>query len=455
MRRDEVALTYGVERDCTAGRALYELSKCGPIMRTAEYSRLHDGRGHMSQRYARNMPCGKRHVWAAAMLLVTALLTVHVTCQASTGQRDVCEGGARDTCTVGDAQEAESQVAGNAEAAAQGAVILVKTDDEKDSSAQGVANSTGEKAHTVHETKIDGAQVVHEENGVEMDAADAEDATQSEKDGRRTSQYGPLLFDEELEVYVAYFMLIAMAISAVWLGSILFTSCVEDEQLVRERNAAQETSDAPFRPVVESPYLAASDVCAFPLMGSVTLLGLYLAYKYLSRDIVNSIVTGYFLLVSVYTSMSVSELLYAMVKRLTLDEREACPALQEHSCKLFRIPVIAARLLLMAPNGFTLADAGDHGEQGKAAATGQGRSDDTTEQEQEVVSEASDDADEMDDREMSVVVEGSTSDDMEAGSGDEEKAKEVAAPAQIAPVDMYYTDERTCCDRHPRESIVT
>lgn len=75
--------------------------------------------------------------------------------------------------------------------------------------------------------------------------------------------------------------------------------------------------------------MTAKDAAMFPVMGSAVLFGLYLLFKYLDKDLVNLLLTAYFLFFG----------LFALIQTLSLPLRALFPSLRlGHRSVSFTLP---------------------------------------------------------------------------------------------------------------------
>lgn len=61
------------------------------------------------------------------------------------------------------------------------------------------------------------------------------------------------------------------------------------------------TEDEGGAPVAEKEVMSTKDAAQFPIVGSAALFGLFVAFKYLDREIVNMLLSAYFLFVGIFT----------------------------------------------------------------------------------------------------------------------------------------------------------
>lgn len=80
----------------------------------------------------------------------------------------------------------------------------------------------------------------------------------------------------------------------IMVAAILYVACHWSLALREEPPADGDESGGPAPPPAE--ILTAADAYQFPLVGSVSLFSLYMAFKYLDKDLVNMLIGGYFAL---------------------------------------------------------------------------------------------------------------------------------------------------------------
>ncbi|KAI8339393.1 signal peptide peptidase-domain-containing protein [Chlamydoabsidia padenii] len=98
---------------------------------------------------------------------------------------------------------------------------------------------------------------------------------------------------QELGLKIAYGALMTMAVIPIYTGS--FASLTG---MKRPANAPKKKSTSPLEDSDDeegvSETLSASDAWMFPVMGSITLFSLYLIFRYVHKDYINMMITGYF-----------------------------------------------------------------------------------------------------------------------------------------------------------------
>jgi minor histocompatibility antigen H13 len=91
-------------------------------------------------------------------------------------------------------------------------------------------------------------------------------------------------------IFFAYAALGLMAVVPIYIGSFRGIKFVH-----RELEEGEE----------EEEYFSLDDAKMFPFIGSASLFGLYLVFKFFDKDMINMLVTGYFTFMSVGTSFVV------------------------------------------------------------------------------------------------------------------------------------------------------
>lgn len=80
----------------------------------------------------------------------------------------------------------------------------------------------------------------------------------------------------------------------VLVTAILYAACHSSLLLREEPNLDGATGDASTAAPLERETLRKEDAYQFPIVGSISLCSLYLAFKYLDKDVVNMLIGGYF-----------------------------------------------------------------------------------------------------------------------------------------------------------------
>jgi minor histocompatibility antigen H13 len=91
-------------------------------------------------------------------------------------------------------------------------------------------------------------------------------------------------------IFIAYAALFLMALVPIYIGSYNGIKFVHKELAEGEE---------------EEEYFSLDDAKMFPFIGSASLFGLYMVFKFFDKDMINMIVTGYFTFMSVGTSFVV------------------------------------------------------------------------------------------------------------------------------------------------------
>jgi minor histocompatibility antigen H13 len=115
--------------------------------------------------------------------------------------------------------------------------------------------------------------------------------------------------------------LVLSATSIVYIGSTLSL------KLKQKRDAAGEKNDE---------VMTKEDAAMFPVIGSVVLFGLYLLFKFFDKELVNLILTGYFLLIGTY---SLTEAFTPVVRAIAFSDNEA------HFKRHFTLPYFGRKTL--------------------------------------------------------------------------------------------------------------
>ena len=119
-----------------------------------------------------------------------------------------------------------------------------------------------------------------------------------------------LQFLEEHGLYVAYGALLLGAVVPIIIGS--FGSLKPEKKAAKQKKKSgkheEDTDSEDEQEELET--LSSEDAMWFPVMGSATLFGLYLLFRYFGKEYINYLLTGYFaLLGTVAVAKSVSSLL--------------------------------------------------------------------------------------------------------------------------------------------------
>ncbi|KAL6052680.1 Minor histocompatibility antigen H13, variant 2 [Balamuthia mandrillaris] len=97
-----------------------------------------------------------------------------------------------------------------------------------------------------------------------------------------------ILAELEAEMLVAYSAILVMALVPIWIGS---HRSLEQKAVLQDPASASHYSFS--SPSTET--LSSKDAYMFPVIGSCVLFGLYLLFKFLSKEYVNMLLTAYFL----------------------------------------------------------------------------------------------------------------------------------------------------------------
>ncbi|KAJ2076922.1 hypothetical protein H4R24_005427 [Coemansia sp. RSA 988] len=102
----------------------------------------------------------------------------------------------------------------------------------------------------------------------------------------------------EAELFAAYAAIGSMAIAPIYFGSFSSLDRLKSAHKKRERLEFAEYSDSEDEEE-ESEAVSAEDAYMFPVYGSLALFSLYMIFKYLNKDWVNLLLSGYFALLGV------------------------------------------------------------------------------------------------------------------------------------------------------------
>ncbi|KAF0691044.1 Aste57867_17656 [Aphanomyces stellatus] len=115
--------------------------------------------------------------------------------------------------------------------------------------------------------------------------------------------------------------LILSATSIVYIGSTLSLKLKQKREAAGEKNEEAMTKE---------------DAYMFPVIGSAMLLGLYVAFKYFDKELVNLLLTTYFALIGTY---SLTEAFSPIVQQLAFSENES------HFIRKFTLPYFGLKTL--------------------------------------------------------------------------------------------------------------
>ncbi|KAJ2608766.1 hypothetical protein H4S08_004325 [Coemansia sp. RSA 1365] len=102
----------------------------------------------------------------------------------------------------------------------------------------------------------------------------------------------------ETGVFAAYAAIGSMAIAPIYFGSFSSLDRLKSSHKKREQNEFAEYSDSEDEEE-ESEAVSAEDAYMFPVYGSLALFSLYMIFKYLNKEWVNLLLSGYFALLGV------------------------------------------------------------------------------------------------------------------------------------------------------------
>ncbi|KAJ2806599.1 hypothetical protein H4R20_001629 [Coemansia guatemalensis] len=102
----------------------------------------------------------------------------------------------------------------------------------------------------------------------------------------------------ETELFAAYAAIGSMAIAPIYFGSFSSLDRLKSAHKKRERSEFAEYSDSEDEEE-ESEAVSAEDAYMFPVYGSLALFSLYMIFKYLNKEWVNFLLSGYFALLGV------------------------------------------------------------------------------------------------------------------------------------------------------------
>ncbi|KAJ2156703.1 hypothetical protein GGF46_005010 [Coemansia sp. RSA 552] len=114
-------------------------------------------------------------------------------------------------------------------------------------------------------------------------------------------------------LYVAYAAIGTMAVAPIYFGSFGSLDRIKSSRRKKERSEFAEYSDSEDEED-ESEAVSAEDAYMFPVYGSAALFSMYLIFKYLNKDWVNLLLSGYFALLG---TAAVAQTAVRLVKSLT------------------------------------------------------------------------------------------------------------------------------------------
>lgn len=133
-----------------------------------------------------------------------------------------------------------------------------------------------------------------------------------------------LLFNgHDFELYLAYLMLGVMAVLPIYFGSWASVQALQTK-VERQKNRTKDEEDEDD----ESEYFSLEDAKWFPLIGSATLLSLYLLFKFFNREYLNYLITAYFSILGVG---ALTKALLAVIRKVT-----GAKLLGDYRLELFR-----------------------------------------------------------------------------------------------------------------------